>query len=231
MEYTNSELNSLPYDKALIQDTRTFIQYYISLLRINHLLIFSFYLYNKDYNSQIIKMFLFFFFFAVHFMVNALFFTDNTMHNIYIEEGSYNLAYQIPKIIYSVLISAFISFCIKFLALSEKNILSLKHEKNEHDLDILLLRTLKILIIKFAMFFAISFLLLFFFLFYTSCFCGIYENTQIHLIKDSVISFSLSLINPFWKYLIPGLFRIPALRSDKKNMKFIYKFSQLLQLI
>ena len=231
MELNNSELNSLPYEKALEKDKRTFIQYYISLLRIKHLLIFSFYFYNKDYNSQIIKMFLFFFFFSVHFMVNALFFNDNTMHKILIDEGSYNFVYQIPKIIYSTIISGVINFLIKFLSLSEKNILSIKHEKNQNILDKILLRTIKILSIKFVLFFVITFLLLFFFMYYITCFCGIYVNTQIHLIKDSILSFTLSLINPFWKYLIPGLFRIPALRAGKKNKKFIYRFSQILEII
>ena len=100
LEDNDSELNSLEYQKALVQDKRTFIQYYISLLKINHLLIFSFYCNNKDYNSQIIKMFLFFFFFSIDFTTNALFFNDDTMHKIYIDEGKFNLIYQIPQIIY-----------------------------------------------------------------------------------------------------------------------------------
>ena len=51
MEYNDNELNSLEYEKALINDKRTLVQYYISLLRINHLLFFSFYCKTKDYNS------------------------------------------------------------------------------------------------------------------------------------------------------------------------------------
>ena len=47
------------------------------------------------------------------------------MHKIYIDEGSYNIIYQIPQIIYSSLISMFFSSIIKMLALSYKNILQL----------------------------------------------------------------------------------------------------------
>ena len=82
LEYNDNELNSLLYEKAILYDKRTFVQYYVSLLKNKHLLIFSFYSNNNDYNSQIIKIFLFIFFFAVHFTVNALFFNDNTMHKI-----------------------------------------------------------------------------------------------------------------------------------------------------
>ena len=64
---------------------------------------------------------------------------------------------------------------------------------------------------------------------YVSCFCGIYVNTQIHLIKDAIISFSLSLIYPFGILLIPGIFRISALKAKKKDKKYLYKFSQFLQ--
>ena len=66
--------------------------------------------------------------------------------------------------------------------------------------------------------------------YYITCFCGIYENTQIHLIKDSLISFGVSLIYPFGINLIPGILRIPALRAESKDKKYLYKFSQILQI-
>ena len=61
-------------------------------------------------------------------------------------------------------------------------------------------------------------------------FCAIYVNTQKHLISDTISSFILSLIEPFGIYLIPGLFRIPAL-SKQNSKRYIYKFSQILQAI
>ena len=117
LEYNDNELNSLLYEKALIYDKRTFIQLYISLLKVNHLLIFSFYINKKDYNSQVIKIFLFFFFFSVHLAINALFFNDDTLHRIYMDEGAFNFIYQIPQIIYSSIISVVIDIIIKYLAL------------------------------------------------------------------------------------------------------------------
>ena len=96
--------------------------------------------------------------------------------------------------------------------------------KNSH---LNLQKTMKILKIKFFFFFIISFILLLLFGFYISCFCGVYVNTQIHLIKDSIISFGLSFIDPFIVYLIPGIFRICALKS--KNMECLYKFSLIVE--
>ena len=50
-----------------------------------------------------------------------------------------------------------------------------------------------------------------------------------HLIKDSLLSLLISSIVPFFKSLIPGIFRIPALRSKKSNNLYMYKFSQFIE--
>ena len=230
MKYNDNELNELSYKKALKFDKRTFIQYYFALLKVNHLLIFSFYWNNQDYNSQIIKIFLFFFFFIVHFTINALFFTDETLHNIYIDKGQYNFVYQIPQIIYSSLISDIINVIIKYLSLTENNIIKFKRESTMIDKEKLRLKKIiNIIKIKFAGFFIITFIFLIVFAFYIICFCGVYINTQIHLIKDSLVSFSLSLVYPFGIYLIPSGIRLISLRAKKKDLNFIYKLSQILQ--
>ena len=51
------------------------------------------------------------------------------------------------------------------------------------------------------------------------------------LIKDTLISFGLSMLYPFGLNLIPGMFRIPALRTTKKDKKTLYKFSLIVALI
>ena len=153
------------------------------------------------------------------------------MHKIYTDEGSFNFIYQIPQIIYSSLISNIIDSLIKFLALSEDNILKLKQGKNNGFLnnkkDILL----KVLKIKFAFFFVVTFILLMLFLYYITCFCGIYINTQVHLIKDSVISFAFSLLYPFVIYLLPCIFRMYSLRHKKQDKAYSYQISIILQLL
>ena len=227
--YKDFELNTLDYETAKIYDNRTYIQYYISLLKENQLIFFSFFTKN-DYNSRIIKNFLFFFLFGVHFTINALFFTDATMHNIYKEEGIFNLSYQLPHIIYSSLISAIINSIIKYLSLSHKNVIKLKFIEEPILKEEYSQKIFSILNIKFCSYFILSFILLLFFWYYNTSFCGIYENTQIHLIKDSVISFGLYLIYPFFELLLPGIFRVSALNS-RNDKKCLYKFSQLIVLI
>ena len=82
---------------------------------------------------------------------------------------------------------------------------------------------------KFYLFFIISFIFLLSFLYYISCFCCIYQNTQIHLIKDSLIGFAFSLVYPILISLFPGIFRIWSLYDKKGDKKYIYKISQIIE--
>ena len=151
------------------------------------------------------------------------------MHKIYIDEGSFNLLYQLPKIIYSSIISSVFNLILKTLALTEINILQFKKTKTKESINEESGKLIKYLYYKFMLFYIISFVFLLFFWYYLSSFCAVYENTQIHLIKDTLISFGLSMIYPFGINLIPGIFRIPSLKSDKREI--MYKISQIIQII
>ena len=228
MEQKYFEINSLDYEDAFKVDHRNFCEYYNSLIKNNHPILFSFASY-KDYNIRIIKVFLFFFSFSLDLSINALFFDDDTMHKIHDDRGKYNLLYQIPQILYSTLISRFIDALIKSFSLTQDAIVDLKKEEQKK-LDTKyrkkLIRKFKI---KFILFFIISFIILLFFWYYVTCFCSIYENTQIHLVGDSFSSFGFSLIYPIIMCLIPGIFRILSLRAEKPSFKILYKFSSFLE--
>ena len=71
MALNDFELNNLKYQEALKNDKRSYIQYYTSLLRTNHLFIFSF-IQNRDYNSKVLKIILFFLIFTLNFIVNSI---------------------------------------------------------------------------------------------------------------------------------------------------------------
>ena len=62
---------------------------------------------------------------------------------------------------------------------------------------------MKKLKIKFILYFILTFILVTFFWFYVTCFCGVYINTQIHLIKDSLISFLTSQLIPLLFCFVP----------------------------
>ena len=60
MSYNDKELNNLNYELAKKYDKRTYFQYYLSLLKTKHPILFTFFI-NNDYNLIIIKIDFFFF--------------------------------------------------------------------------------------------------------------------------------------------------------------------------
>ena len=224
----DEEINDLSYNLAIEFDKRTFFQYYISLLRTQHNLL-SILFNNNDYNIRIIKIDLFFISFTIEYAINALFYNDDTMHKIYKSKGKFDFVTQIPIIVYSSLISMLLNSPLNYFALSNNAIIKFKQSKEKINIIKKEKRLKNILECKFIIFFIISFVFLLFIWYYISMFGAIYRSTQMHLIKDILISLLLSLIYPFIYYLFPGNFRIPALSNRKNKRKCLFNFSKILQ--
>ena len=221
------ELNNLKYEEAKKEDKRTFIENYFSLLKLKNIILFTFF-YNKDYNLFSIKISLFLLIFSLYFTVNSFFFNDDTMHKIYKDTSSYNFIFQIPIILYSTLISSTINIILKYFSLSEKNILQIKKQKNYMISKNESIRVKKCLRKKFIIFYILGIILLLFFCYFITCFCFVFCNTQTILIKDTFISFGLSILYPFLLNIFPVSLRIYSLNKNKKS---IYRLSIFLSLI
>ena len=230
LDFIDEEKNVLSFDLAIQYDKRTYCEYYISLLKTKHLLINAF-CYNGDYNSKIIKIDLFLINFIIIYSVNALFFTDDTVHQIYVDKGSFDLIYQLPHIIYSSLIPIILIKFLKLLSLSNDGIISFKQDKSKENIYKRGKKLKNKLKIKFFLYFIFSFIILLFIWYYLAIFGVVYKNSQYHLLKDTLSSFILSLIYPFGIYLLPGIFRIPALSDSKDKRKCLYNFSKAVQFI
>ncbi len=228
-KFIDVELNSLNYEDALKFDKRNYLQYYISLLLTKHILIFTFIQVN-DYNSQIIKIYIFFFTFAINFTISAMFYSDNTMNKIYNDNGSFDFTYQLPQMLYSFLISSVLKKILNYFGLYEENILKIK-QCEDKEKKILIEKESRYIKIKIIIFFIITYIVLFFMWIYLGCFCAVYKKIQIHLLFDVLSSFGFSFIIPIFVNLLPGMLRIPALRSPEKNKKYLYKLSGYVAII
>ena len=152
------------------------------------------------------------------------------MHKINENNGGFDFLLQITQILYSIIICAIINSILKLLSLSEKNILDIKSQNDFIKANNKTKSIERYIKIKIMIFFILSILFLLFFWYYVSCFCIVYNNTQILLIEDTLLSFALSMIYPLGLNLIPGLFRLPALRAPNKDKTCLYKFSLLVAL-
>ena len=228
-KYDEFELDDLEYLEAIKYDQRTFFEFFCCLVKREHLIIFTF-IFCKDLNLLCIKLALFIFSVSLDFSINVLFFTDDSMHKIYLDYGKYNFVCQIPQIVYSTIISELFDVFFKYLSLSEKEVYKTKYITNITKVAPQVNKIIKKLKIKFLLFFSISFLLMLFFWYFIAGFCAVYENTQYTLFKYSVIIFLISLIYPFGLYLIPASIRIISLRSKDKDKRFLYKISNIFPL-
>ena len=228
---TDYELNWLIYEQAIKYDKRSNCEYYGSLIKGKQLFIFTFCSFN-DYNSGVIKKFMFFLSFALNYNTNALFFDESTMHQIYEDEGKFNFTYQISKIIFSAIISTLIlRLILQFLVLTDKDILEVKYQQTKDKALNMKIIKLKCMKIKFTIFFVLNFILLGLFWHYLTCFNAVYKNTQTYLIENTFISFGFSLIYPFIINIFPTLIRMSSIRSSNKDQMHLYKMSQIIQVM
>ena len=121
------ELNLLEYKIALKMDKRSAFKYYWSFLKRGNLVLFAIMPYN-DYNPRSIKIALLLISFSLFFTINGFFFTDESMHKIYANNGKYNLVNQIPQMIYSMLVSMSVNSLLKLISLTGKDIILIKQQ-------------------------------------------------------------------------------------------------------
>ena len=228
IEYTNYELNTLDYNKALLLDKRTLFQYYCALLRKKHPILFGF-CPMKDYNSMIIKSSLFFLSFAIYYAINLAFFNEDLIHKIYENGGKYEIKNYIFIILISFAISYVISRLIIFIFLSERNLMEIKNQKTLETSNDIVPKVQKNLVIKYIIYFILGLIFLAFFWLLLSSFGAVYQNTQIIIFKNALISFGISLIYPIIFNIFPSIFRILSLNSESKDMDCMYSFSKIIQ--
>ena len=149
------------------------------------------------------------------------------MHKIYEDYGAFNFLFQLPQVLYSTIISSIIALIMKYLALTEKAISEIKKCNDMTKIN----KTIKFMKIKLIMYFILTSMFLVIFWYYLSCFCAVYKDTQVQLLKDTIISFGCSLIYPFGLNLLPGFFKIPALKLENKEGYYLYIISKIIQMI
>ena len=192
-----------------------------------HLILFTFFSW-KDYNIIYIKYARFIFLLCTDMAMNVFFFSDDSMHKIYLNYGKYDFIQQIPQIIYSTIISQLLELFLCYLCLTDKHFYQIKNLKNSNN-PYSIFQILKCIKLKLISFFIFTSILFVFYWYLISAFCSVYQNTQIIFIKDSASSFLTGLIYPFILYLFPSVLRIIALKDiEKKRLKFVYKLSDII---
>ncbi len=133
--------------------------------------------------------------------------------------------------LYSTIAAQFADIFVKFLALTQNSILTIKTIKYQNKIYYEYYKIIRVMRIKIIIFLCFMFLVLLFCWYFISAFCAVYINTQIIAIKDCIGSFATSMVYPFGLYLIPSLLRMWALKDNKRNRKFLYWLSNIIPIL
>ena len=90
-----------------------------------------------DYNLFVVKIYLILFWFSIDNTMKGMFFKDKTMYEIYEYNGEYRFRYQIPLIIYPIIISSLITRLLEYFVIFEDKITKIiKENIEEHKSEI-----------------------------------------------------------------------------------------------
>ena len=159
----------------------------------------------------------------------SLFFNEEIIHKLYENGGKYDIIYFLQNIIISFFISYIIDKLIKFIFLSERNLLEIKNQSSFEASNNIVDKVKRNIVIKYIIYFIAGLLFLLFFWLLLSSFGAVYQNTQIIIFENTLISFGISLIFPFFVNIFPCIFRILSLKDESKSMNRVYTFSKIIQ--
>ena len=138
------------------------------------------------------------------------------------------MIYFLPKITLSFLSSYVITLILNFIFLSERDILKIKQQTTYNNANDYAEKLEKKLFIKYIIFFALGILFLVFFWFLLSSFGAVYQNTQLFLFENTLLSFVINIFYSFLFNFIPCVLRI---HSFQRKSEYVYNLSKFIQLL
>ena len=148
------------------------------------------------------------------------------MRAIYTYKGNTDAAVHVTNIVLSSICSLIMSFIVRFVSLSERDIMAITHENDSDKRKSLAKKTELCLKIKIIILFIISGSLILLCWYYVAAFCAVFKNSQGHYLLNVLGAFIVCNLWPCVTSLIAPIFRIYSLQ--KKDAPCMYKFSQII---
>ena len=227
-DVNDDDLNEYSFRTACRRDKRNVCRLYWNALKTGHVLI-NLFCRNDDNNLVIIKISLIFMLFPINLTFNIFFFTSKNIKASYVKNFD-DLTLFANNLLHSFLSSIFTSvflIILKFLCQTHSKIRELRKLRDLEEARKKNQGLYKCLKFKINIYFILSFVFILVFGYYIACFCAIFENTQIDLIRAMFTSWGLSLFYPFGVYLVSSIFRRIALA---KKVRLLFRISKIIEL-
>ena len=216
------EINNLNNKKYNIIENRDFSGIFWSTFSLNYDFLNTFFItFNKDYKFYQIKIMNYINIIILSLSVNIFFYSDNTMHKIYIDSGEKSALNRLPIIILTNVSQTILSMLFEFLFLCQDQLIGLKISmENENDKVNRAINIYKILKIKLIICIIITIFLDISGWYYISCFFAVYLKTQQYLFIDFLSEFLFNIISTLIMSLIYSWIKIIII--EKKVEKILY---------
>ena len=231
-DFDNDDLNELNFDEAKLFDKRNFCKYYCFMIQISNIIVNTF-CRCADFNLFHVKLGLLLFLFPINLTFNAFFFTSKEIQSVYINKISdISIDFKsLARSLFSSIFSTIILVLLKLICLTHHSVRKLKNNENLEDIKVQSVKVLKCVRVRISLYYIFSLIFLLIFGFYVSCFCAIYENTQLILIESMATSWFLSLLYPFAICFLTSIFRIGSLKCGKRGISCCFKINKILQMV
>ena len=224
----DGEINELDYDNSFEHDKRNIFRIYWSFIKYNLLIYFSFLLY-EDFNVNFVKIALFLNYLILYLTFNTMFFNNNSIHNIYINEGQYKIGYHFLSIFGSFVISLiFIKLIQLWITFNRRKSLKMKLMKRYTDSKNEILKMIENYTFNIKIYFPISVIIIIFFCYYVSVVCAVYRYSHKFLIVNWILCIIFHLIYSLLLNIIPTILRFLSLKEKTERKKKIFTASRIL---
>ena len=229
-EYLSTEIDDMDYEDAMKRDKRKFCEYFCEKLKINQILLSTFYAIDP-LKPRAIKLLLFILDIDLYLFINALFFNEEYISDLFHSTKEDNFINFIirsyNRFFYTTLVGVIINYIIECFFVNEKKIKgAFKREKD----NIILLkneitRIIKKIVLRNTFFIIFSFVMSIFSLYYILCFNSVYPHVRNEWIKSSIIIIIVMQLLYLLECLFETIFRFISFKY--KNERF-YRISLLL---
>ena len=224
----DGEINELDFDNSFTHDKRNFIRIYYSFIKYNLLIFFSFLVY-EDFNVSFAKIALFINYLILYLTFNTMFFNNNSIHNIYIKEGNYDIGYHSGKILGAFVLSLiFIKLIQLWITFNRRKSLKMKLMKRYTDSKNEILRMIEKYYLNLRIYFPISLIVIIFICFYASVVCAVYINSHKYLILNWIICIIFHFVYSLILNFIPTILRYLSLKENNNKNRTMYKASRII---
>ena len=222
---TDSDIQALDYEEAIIFDKRSFLRIYWGFLVDSQIILGTFFT-DNNLDLFVIKLSFLVFTFQISFFLNALFYTDEYISDAYHNGGVLDFFSGLPKSIYSFFATLITTNLLRMLSSSKNELMRVirRNGRFQNYMNIINIKLAK-LQKKLIIYFILVFLLESFFLYYVTTFCAVYRYSQKYWFIGCLESFGMDSLVALIICIFLTLFRYISI---KKRIKCFYILANII---